>query len=75
MGSAKTAAPADEYLTRSETADLLKVKPQTLAKWASTGVYDLPFTKLRGGAVRYRRSDVDAFMLRHRRQFEHAGGV
>ncbi|MBL8828898.1 MAG: helix-turn-helix domain-containing protein [Planctomycetaceae bacterium] len=48
-------------LTRTEAAQLLGVKPQTLAVWASTGRYELPLVKC-GRTVRYRQSDLQAWM-------------
>lgn len=52
---------AGDLLTREEAAEMLRIKPQTLAKWASHGRYQLPYTKI-GKAVRYRRSDIVAFI-------------
>ena len=49
-------------LTRQETAGLLGLAPQTLAKWAMTGKY-LPVIKL-GRTVRYRYADIAAFLER-----------
>jgi excisionase family DNA binding protein len=47
-------------LTRDEAAAYLGIKPQTLAVWASTGRYGLPFVKV-GRSVRYKLVDLDAF--------------
>jgi predicted site-specific integrase-resolvase len=56
-------SPRDRLLRRSEAAEILGCKTQTLAKWAMTGrvlpVVHLPQTR----AVRYRLSDVDALIL------------
>ena len=46
----------DRLLTRVEAADLLRLKPQTLGKWAMTGRH-LPVVHV-GRAARYRLSDV-----------------
>ncbi len=46
----------DRLLTRKEAADLLRLKPQTLAKWAMTGRH--PQVVHIGQAARYRHSDV-----------------
>ena len=46
----------DRLLTRAEAADLLRLKPQTLGKWAMTGRH-LPVVHV-GRAARYRLSDV-----------------
>ena len=50
-------------LTRNEAAEYLGVKPQTMAVWALTGKYGLPMVKV-GRAVRYRKSDLEAFIKR-----------
>ena len=50
-------------LTRKQAAGRLGLKPQTLAEWAMSGK-NLPLVKLGKRAVRYRRSDVDAFIER-----------
>jgi predicted site-specific integrase-resolvase len=54
--------PAGAFLTSAEAADLLSVKPQTLAVWRMTGRVDLPFTKIGPKAVRYRKGDLDRFL-------------
>lgn len=51
----------DSLLSRKEAAYILKVKPQTLAVWACTGRYDLPFIKV-GSRVFYRREDLESFL-------------
>lgn len=53
-------------MTREQAAQYLGIAPQTLAAWAATGRYSLPFVKL-GRLVRYRRVDLDAW-LESRRQ-------
>ena len=53
-----------ELLSRREAAELLGVKTQTLAKWASVQRYDLPYIKV-GKAVRYRRTDIDLYLVRN----------
>lgn len=55
--------PAPELLTRDKAAAYLGCRPQTLAVWAATGRYRLPFLKV-GRLVRYRRADLDAFLER-----------
>lgn len=50
-------------LTRTEASDYLGIKSQTLAVWASTGRYDLPFIKI-GRKVLYRKEDLDQFLTR-----------
>jgi len=50
-----------ELLTRDEAARYLGLKPQTLAVWASTGRYELPFIRA-GRYVRYRKQDLDRWL-------------
>jgi excisionase family DNA binding protein len=51
----------DPLLTREEAARYLSIRPQTLAVWASTRRYNIPYVRV-GRAVRYRRSDLDAWL-------------
>lgn len=51
-------------LNRREAADYLGMKTQTLAAWAITGKYGLPFVKV-GRAVRYRQQDLDHLIATH----------
>ena len=53
-------------LTRPQAAEYIGVRTGTLAVWASTHRYDLPFVKV-GRLVRYRREDLDRW-LRSRTQ-------
>ena len=48
-------------LRPSEVAEQLKVTVATLESWRTRGG-PLPFIRLSGRAVRYRQSDVDAFV-------------
>lgn len=50
-------------LSRKEAARYLGMAYQTLAQWAVTGRYGLPFVKI-GRYVKYRLTDLDAFILR-----------
>lgn len=50
-----------ELITRDQAATLLGIRTQTLATWASTGRYALPFVKI-GRRVMYRISDIQAFV-------------
>lgn len=52
---------ASEMKTREQAAEYLGFRPQTLSVWATTGRYDLPFVRV-GRSVRYRLSDLDAFI-------------
>lgn len=53
--------PNHNLMTRADAAAYLDVKPQTLAAWATSRRYDLPFVKV-GRLVRYRKQDLDAFI-------------
>jgi len=50
-----------KLLTRNEAAELLGVKPQTLATWHITGRYNLPLVKV-GRSVRYRLADLERWL-------------
>ena len=56
-----TTGKLPDKLTRDEAAEYLSIKPQTLAAWATTKRYDLPYVKV-GRCVRYLRSDLDRFI-------------
>lgn len=56
-------------LTRREAAAYLGVAEQTLAVWKCTGRRLLPFVKI-GRLVRYRKTDLDAFILEHLQDLE-----
>ncbi|MFS1864671.1 helix-turn-helix domain-containing protein [Vibrio breoganii] len=49
------------HLNRKQAADYLGLSEGTLAVWASTGRYKLPFVKV-GRKVFYRQSDLDVFI-------------
>ena len=48
-------------LSRQEAAEYLGISKQTLAIWNCTGRYKVPFIKI-GRLVKYRQSDLDAFI-------------
>lgn len=50
-----------QKLNRKQAAEYLGVTEGTLAVWASTGRYQLPFIKV-GRKVFYRQSDLNAFI-------------
>ena len=50
-----------DLLDEREAAKHLEVSDGTLSVWRSTGRYKLPFIKI-GRKVRYRRSDLDAWL-------------
>jgi len=56
---------SDRLLTRREAAQLLGIRPQTLAGWAMTARH-LPVVKI-GRTAKYRLSDVEAFVRRQTR--------
>jgi len=47
-----------EDLTRAEVAEILRVHPTTVARWAEEGA--LPHWKTPGGQLRFRREDIEA---------------
>lgn len=53
-----------DNLTPRQTAELLNVPEATLAVWRCTNRVVLPFFKL-GSHVRYRRSDLEAFIIKN----------
>lgn len=53
----KSNAPTEEYLSRKEVLNILKIDSSTLWNWEKTGyVRSFPF----GGRKRYKRADVEA---------------
>ena len=50
-----------EMLSRNEAAELLGIRPQTLAVWASAKRGGPPYVKL-NRTVRYRREDVEQYV-------------
>lgn len=61
-----TPAAQDARLAETEAAAYLGVKPTTLQIWRSTNRYPLPYIKV-GRLVRYRLSDLDAFLAQRTR--------
>lgn len=57
----RRARRAPVLLTAEETAEILGVKPQTLAVWRCAKRYKLPYVKL-GRSIRYRLDDVESFI-------------
>jgi len=55
---------ADRLLKEEDSATRLDLSPTTLATWRCTGRSDLPWVKI-GRNVRYRESDILAFIARH----------
>jgi excisionase family DNA binding protein len=54
---------APDLLTDPQAAALLGVEPRTLRLWRHTR--GLPHIKLTSKVIRYRRSDLDAWLSRH----------
>ena len=50
-----------KLVSRHEAAALLRIRPQTLACWATTGRYSIPFVKI-GRRVMYRLADIERFI-------------
>jgi len=48
-------------LKNTEAANLLKIKPETLAVWRAEHRYNIPFIKV-GRSVRYRLSDLEVWL-------------
>jgi excisionase family DNA binding protein len=48
-------------INHKQAAEYLGVTPATLAIWACTKSYNLPFVKI-GRLVKYRKSDLEAFI-------------
>lgn len=61
LGSSAIAKAHHELVSRPAAATYLGVQPHTLATWASTKRYALPYVKV-GRLVKYRRADLDAFI-------------
>lgn len=62
----KQAQQPQALLDEQSAASHLGVAPNTLSVWRSTGRYNLPFVKV-GRLVRYRLSDLDAWIQKHAR--------
>lgn len=49
-------------LTEKKAAEILGFSPRTLQGWRSEGGPGLPFVRISKGCVRYRRSDIEAWL-------------
>lgn len=58
-----TNSDVEKLLSRQETAGFLGLTEGTLAVWASTKRYELPYIKV-GRLVKYRQSDIVEFLKR-----------
>ena len=59
----RTPTASNPMLTPEQTAERLGLATGTWSIWRTTGRYNLPFVKA-GARVRYRASDVEAFIRR-----------
>ena len=56
----------EKYITPEEAAKQLRISTKSLANSRSSGKgIDLPYVRLNTGAIRYRQSDIDAYMKAH----------
>ena len=60
-----TRLEAVDLLTDKQAAEILAVEPRTLRLWRNTR--GLPFLKITPRVVRYRRSDIEAWLDRVRK--------
>lgn len=58
----RPAAAPREFFTTVQAAEYLNIPRDTLATWRSTGAVKLPYAKIGGKTVRYRKQDLDAFV-------------
>ena len=62
------------YRTTQELGEQIKLSPKALANARSSGKgVNIPFIKMANGSIRYRQSDIDAYM--ESRVFNHTGEV
>ena len=54
-----------QLLTRKAAAEYLGIKENTLAVWATTKRYALPYVKV-GRLVKYKRDDLEQFIIENR---------
>lgn len=52
----------EPLLDDEQVASTLKVSVETLAAWRHTGRVKLPFVRIGGRLVRYRKTDIDALI-------------
>jgi excisionase family DNA binding protein len=53
----------DPLLSKPEAAAYLSIAEQTISNWLATGRYKLPYVRV-GRLIRFRKSDLDAFIAR-----------
>lgn len=64
---------AEPLLTSSEVADLFRVDPKSVARWARTGAMDA--IRLPGGGLRFRESVVAAALANPAAVLKASGGI
>ncbi len=64
----QSTTPRPKLLTTKEAADYLGVSENSLVTWRSTKAVMIRFIKVGRHAVRYRQSDLDAFIENHVRE-------
>lgn len=62
MPTVHTADPIERLLTPAEAAALFRVDPKTVTRWAEAG--KLSVVRTLGGHRRFRKSEIDAALLR-----------
>ncbi len=67
LSIAKNNTLDDPLLSPRRAAQLLGLSTHTLAVWRHRGDFRLPFIKISGRAIRYRRSEVMAFIEKNRK--------
>lgn len=56
----------DKYLKTEEVAELLNVNPETINNYRRRKANPIPFYKIAGGAVRFKWSEVEAWLEKQR---------
>ena len=52
----------EKLLTTREVAEILGIKHRTLYRWMQTGIFDITPVRISPKAVRFRESDVKAWI-------------
>jgi excisionase family DNA binding protein len=53
----------DPLFSKAEAAAYLNIAEQTISNWLTTGRYNLPYVRV-GRLIRFKKSDLDAFIAR-----------
>ncbi len=62
MATATLPLSSSPLLTREQAAQYLGLSVQTLCNWACTGRGGLPYVRVSARAIRYRQTDLDAWL-------------